>query len=159
MRMMSDTISPTTRRAVPKARGRTFGNIVTLAILIAFLALPGLATGQNGPAAQAGGQGSSVTSTPPALDIDRLVAGAMDRNVLLQRSRSRPSGNSPNTMRWVGIGMLGIGGLLAINGALSTCGGTFTSVGSSISVDTSMCTGRVIAGGGVAAAGLFMMSR
>lgn len=150
-------------RAVPKARVRTFRNAVTAALLTAFIALPVVATGQSGPADRAGGARPSATSTSPTLDLDmdRLVANAMDRGVLLQRTRSRPTGNSSNnTMRWAGIGMLALGGVLALNGALSTCGADIdVSRTGSVSVDTSRCWTRAAVGGGVAAAGLFMMSR
>ena len=101
---------PSTRRATPKARVRSRRNAVTSALLAAFMALPVVATGQNGPADQAGGAPPTVTSTSTALDVDRLVADALDRGVLLQRTRTRPTGNSSNnTMKWVGVGMLGLG--------------------------------------------------
>ena len=136
---------------------------MTAALLTAFMALPVVATGQSGPADQAGGAGPSATSTSAALDldIDRLVASALDRGVLLQRTRSRPTGNSSNNaMRWAGIGMLALGGVLALNGALSTCGADIdVSRTGSVSVDTSRCWSRAAVGGGVAAAGLFMMTR
>ncbi len=143
-----------------KARVRTLRNAVTAAFLtLVFMALPVMANGQTAlvdPSRRA-----SAASIPAALDVDRLVAEVLERGVLLQRtrSRSRPTGNS-NTMKWVGVGMLGLGGLLALNGALSTCGADFN-VGraGSVSIDTSMCTGRVGIGGGIAAAGLFMMLR
>lgn len=151
-------------RAVPKARVRTFRNAVTATLLTAFMALPVVATGQSGPADLAGGARPSATSTSAALDldIDRLVANAMDRGVLLQRTRSRPTANSSNNaMRWAGIGMLALGGVLALNGAISTCGGEieYSRTGSIRSVKTSRCWTRAAVGGGVAAAGLFMMTR
>ena len=151
-------------RAVPKARVRTFRNAVTAALLTAFMAVPVVATGQSGPADQAGGVRPSATSTSAALDldIDRLVASALDRGVPLQRTRSRPTGNSSNNaMRWAGIGMLALGGVLALNGALSTCGADieYSPAGYVSGVDTSRCWSRAAVGGGVAAAGLFMMSR
>ena len=148
------------RRIAPKpVRIRTIRNAVTSVLLTAFLALPGVAAGQSGPADQAGGAPPTSASTSEALDIDRLVAGALDRGVLLQRSR--PTGNSTNnTMRWAGIGMLGLGGLLALNGALSTCGAELdVTRGGSFSVSTSRCWSRAAVGGGIAAAGLFMMTR
>ena len=146
------------RALVPKhERVRTIRNAVTSALLMTLLALPAVATGQSGPANQAGGAPQTAAPTSAALDIDRLVAGARDRGVLLQRSR--PTGNSTNndTMRWVGIGMLGLGGLLALNGALTTCGAAVDYTSGSVS--TSACWGRTAVGGGVAAAGLFMMTR
>ena len=62
-------------------------------------------------------------------------------------------------MRWVGLGMLGLGGILAIHGAVSTCGAQFSGAGSSLSVDTSACWGRAGIGAGIAAAGFFVMRR
>ena len=53
-----------------------------------------------------------------------------------------------NTMRWVGVGLLGLGGLLALNGALSTCGASIRDIGDGVSVSTSKCWGRAAVGGG-----------
>ena len=102
--------------------------------------------------------GPSVVKASPVLDVDRLVAAAGERGVLLQRTRPGQRSNSnANTMRWVGVGMLGVGGLLALNGAMSTCGVDVDY--NRGSVDTNMCWGRVAIGGGVATAGLVLMTR
>ena len=54
--------------------------------------------------------GSSGVRAASVLDVDRLVATAVDRGVLLQRARPGQRGNSnANTMRWAGIAMLGAG--------------------------------------------------
>lgn len=157
--VQQSSLTSTVRPAPQYERVRTIRNAVTSALLTTLLALPAVATGQSGPADQAGGAPPTAASTSAALDIDRLVAGALDRGVLLQRSR--PTGNSTNnTMRWAGIGMLGLGGLLALNGALSTCGADLDVTRSgSYSVSTSRCWSRAAIGGGIAAAGLFMMRR
>ena len=131
-------------------------------LVIVWLATGPVATsGVDGSPVDAGGVHWSAAPSSPSLDVDRLVASAVDRAVLLQRTRSRPtsgSGNN-NTMRWVGLGMLGLGGLLAIHGSVSTCGAEFSSAGSSLSVDTSACWGRAGIGAGIAAAGFFVMRR
>lgn len=147
--------------AAPKARVLTLRNAVTSALLTAFMALPVVATGQDGPADRAREAPPSAAPTSAALDIDRLVAAAAGRGVLLQRSRPGQRSNSnANTMKWVGIGLIGVGGLLALNGALSTCGAD-VNVGptGSFSVNTSRCWSRAVIGGGIAAGGLFMMTR
>ena len=142
--------------AAPKARVPTLRNAVTSALLTVFMALPVVATGQDGPADRAREAPLSAAPTSAALDIDRLVAAAADRGVLLQRSRPGQSSNSnANTMKWVGIGMLGAGGLLALNGALATCG----TIDGGFYRETGMCGGRVIVGGGVAAVGAWLMTR
>ena len=132
-------------------------NAVTSALLAAFMALPVAATAQGGPADRAGGAPPSAAApTSAALDIDRLVAAAADRGVLLQRARPGQRGNSnSNTMRWAGIAMLGAGGLLAVNGALATCG----TIDGGYYRETGMCSGRVVVGGGVAAVGAWLMTR
>ncbi len=142
---------------LPKARVRTRRNAVTSVLLAAFMVLPVVASGQSGPADRAReAPPSAAAPTSAALDIDRLVAAAADRGVLLQRSRPGQGGNSnANTMRWVGIAMLGAGGLLAVNGALATCG----TIDSGVYRETGMCGGRVIVGGGVAALGAWLMTR
>ena len=129
-------------------------------VTVLFATLPVAASGVDGSTVDARGVRPSVAPTPALLDVDRLVASAVDRAVLLQRTRSRPTSSSGNsTMRWVGLGMLGLGGLLAINGALSTCGAQVSGGGSSFSVETSACWGRAGVGAGIAAAGLFAMRR
>ena len=130
-------------------------------VLIVWLATVPVATsGVDGSPVDAGGKHSSVASSPPSLDVDRLVGIAVDRAVLFQRTRSRPtSGSGNDTMRWLGLGMLGLGGVLAIHGAVSTCGAQISGAGSSLSVDTSACWGRAGIGAGIAAAGFFVMRR
>ena len=104
--------------------------------------------------------GSAAAPASTALDVERLVAVAADRGVLLQRTRPGQRSNAnANTMRWVGVGLLGLGGLLALNGALSTCGASIRDIGDGVSVSTSKCWGRAAVGGGIAAAGLFVMTR
>ena len=103
---------------------------------------------------------SAAAPASTALDVERLVAAAADRGVLLQRTRPGQRSNAnTNTMRWVGVGLLGLGGLLALNGALSTCGASIRDIGDGVSVSTSKCWGRAAVGGGIAAAGLFVMTR
>ena len=141
-----------------RARVRSLRNAVTSVLLTGFMVLPGVANGQNGPGDRAGGAPPSAAPTSTALDVDRLVAVAADRGVLLQRSRPGQRSNSnANTMRWAGVGLLGLGGLLALNGAMSTCGVDVNY--NTGSVDTSMCWSRVGIGGGIAAAGLVLMTR
>ena len=145
-----------TPRTAPKARVRLLRNALTSALATALMALPLAAAGQNGPADPAGGAPPSAAPTSAALDIDRLVAAAADRGVLLQRARPGQGGNSnSNTMRWAGIAMLGAGGLLAVNGALATCG----TIDGGVYRETGMCSGRVVVGGGVAALGAWLMTR
>ena len=129
-------------------------------VTVLFATVPVAASGVDGSPVDAKGVRPSVAPTSASLDVDRLVASAVGRAVLLQRTRSRPtSGSGNNTMRWVGLGMLGLGGLLAIHGAVSTCGAQFSGAGSSLSVDTSACWGRAGIGAGIAAAGFFVMRR
>ena len=141
----------------PKARFGIPPSAVTSVLLAAFLALPVVATGQSGPTDRAReAPPSAAAPASAALDIDRLVAVAVDRGVLLQRSRPGQRSNSnANTMRWIGIGMLGAGGLLALNGALATCG----TIDGGFYRETGMCGGRVVVGGGVAAVGAWLMTR
>ena len=134
--------------------------LVWTLVTMLFATLPVAASGVEDSPVNAPGVRPSVAPTPALLDVDRLVASAVDGAVLLQRTRSRPTTSSSNsTMRWVGLGMLGLGGLLAINGALSTCGAQFSGVGSSFNVETSACWGRAGVGAGIAAAGFFVMRR
>ena len=147
---------PVEARIALWAGARTRRNAVTSVLLVAFLALPIVATGQSVPADHAREAPPSAAPTSAALDIDRLVAAAVDRGVLLQRSRPGQRSNSnANTMRWIGIGMLGAGGLLALNGALATCG----TIDGGFYRETGMCGGRVVVGGGVAAVGAWLMTR
>ena len=129
-------------------------------VTILFATVPVATSGVDGSPVDARQVRPSVAPIPASLDVDRLVASAVDRAVLLQRTRSRPtSGSGNSTMRWIGLGMLGLGGLLAIHGAVSTCGAQFSGAGSSLSVDTSACWGRAGVGAGIAAAGFFVMRR
>ena len=134
-------------------------------VTVLFATVPVAASGVASSPVDAKGVRPSVAPTPASLDVDRLVASAVGRAVLLQRTRSRPtSGSGNNTMRWVvGLGMLGLGGLLAFHGAVSTCGAQFSAAGSplgvELSVDTSACWGRAGVGAGIAAAGFFVMLR
>ena len=95
-------------------------------VTILFATVPVATSGVDGSPVDARQVRPSVAPIPASLDVDRLVASAVDRAVLLQRTRSRPtSGSGNSTMRWIGLGMLGLGGLLAIHGAVSTCGAQF----------------------------------
>ena len=101
----------------------------------------------------------SIGGQALALDVDALIADAVDRTVLLQRGRQRPSrstGNN-NMMRWIGLAMLGIGASVGVHGALDTCGASISS--DFRSVDTSACWTRAGVGAGIAAAGAFVMLR
>ena len=107
----------------------------TLATVL-FATVPVATSGVDGSPVDATGADRSVEPTPALFDLDRMLASAVERTVLLQRTRTRPtSGSGNNTMRWVGLGMLGLGGLLAINGALSTCGAQVSGGGSSFNVE------------------------
>ena len=133
-------------------------------VLVLFVTVPVATSGVDGSPVDASDVHQevqlSVAPSLPSLDVDRLVASAVGRVALLQRTRSRPtSGSNNNTMRWVGLGLLGLGGLLAVHGAVSTCGAEFSGAGSSFNVDTSACWGRAGIGAGIAAAGFFVMRR
>ena len=133
--------------------------LVWTLVTMLFATLPVAASGVEGSPVNATGVRPSVAPTPTPLDVDRLVASAVDGAVLLQRTRSRPTSSSGNddTMRWVGIGLLGLGGALAIHGAVSTCGAQLIGDVRSLKVETNACWGRASVGAGIAAAGFFVM--
>ena len=130
-------------------------------VTILFATVAVATSGVDGSPVDARGVVPSVAPTQASLDVDRLVASAVGRAVLLQRTRSRPtSGSGNSTMRWVGLGMLGLGGILAIHGAVSTCGAQAEfGRGGAFNVETSACWGRAGVGAGIAAAGFFVMRR
>lgn len=137
------------------------GGMVGTLVFVLVATLPVAASpGVDGSAVDDQGSASVRHADPGTLDIDRLVGAAVERVVLLQRTRSRPtSGSSNDTMRWVGLGMLGLGGILAINGALSTCGARVSGSATAVNVETSACWTRAGIGAGIAAAGFFVMNR
>ena len=113
-----------------------------------------------------------LNRAPHALDVDMAVTQAVDRYnerffaprvaPLAQRTRTRPqntrNGGSEG-WKWVGVGMMVVGGLAAVNGALSTCGGSYTQTLTTVSVDTHACWGHVAVGAGIVGVGWYLFDR
>ena len=91
----------------------------------------------------------AVHATPTPLVLDRGVAFAS-----LAAAQPQSASSNNNVLKWVGVGLMVVGGLWAIDAAL--CG----SVAAANNVDVGgVCTGTLVAGAGVGGAGWFLFDR